>query len=124
MNAAVTLEIKKNDFPKLAKDFPFKVSIIVRKTANDILFEANANAPRDTGYMAGSSSVQFGKGIFGMGAAGDSVTSAIVYWPAHYAAYQEFGTRYIIPKLFATNAAAMMRPIFISAMKSLIKGNV
>jgi hypothetical protein len=104
---SVTVIIKKNEFKKKANAYPGKVSRIVRKTAFDILADANTETPYDTGFLAGSASISVAD------------TQASIHWAAFYAMYQEFGTRYIAPVLFATRAADRHRPLFIAALETL-----
>jgi HK97 gp10 family phage protein len=116
---SVTVTIKKNDFKKKADAYPGKVSRIVRKTAFDLLERATPNVPVDTGFLRNSGGVRVGRGMFGMFGGSGSETSAEVYWSAFYAIYQEFGTRYIAPNFFATNAARDVRGAFVAALESL-----
>jgi HK97 gp10 family phage protein len=109
MKATLTLEIKKNDFEKLAKQLPNKTSVVVRKTAMDILAYSVPETPIDTGFLRNSASVSY------------NATQASVHWAAEYAIYQEFGTRYFEGKLFATHAVAKVEPLFVEAMKQLLE---
>lgn len=115
----IHVEIKFNKFNQIASQFPVKVSVIVRKAAFDILARGKAYTPRDTGYLADSATVEVGSGMAGLFGGGGGMTSAIVHWPALYAMYQNFGTRYIAPVLFANRAANEIAPSFIAAMKSI-----
>ena len=111
MRGSVSLTIKKNDFRKIAGAMPNKTSAVIRKTAFDIITIATPNTPVETGFLRNSASVQM-----------ESEFLAIVMWAAHYARFQEFGTRWIAPKLFATGAAESVRPGFVSAMKQMLAG--
>ncbi len=113
------VEIKFNKFSQIAASLPTKVGEVVRKAAFDILARGSAYAPVKTSYLRNSGGVRVGGsmgGIFSGGAA----TSAEVFWSAHYAIYQNFGTRFIAPVLFANRAASEVAPSFIAAMKSLV----
>lgn len=119
MNPTFSVEIRFNKFSQIAANLPVKVGEVVRKAAFDILARGSAYAPVDTGFLRNSGGVRVGggmAGVFGGGAA----TSAEVFWAAFYAIYQNFGTRFIPPVLFANRAAAEVAPSFIAAMKSLV----
>lgn len=105
----IRVEIKKNDFKKKAEAYPKKVSVIVRKTITDIQRLADPETPIDTGFLRTFKFVEFS----------DNGTKGTIHWIAAYALYQEFGTRFIAPKLFATRAVAAAKPNFIAALKSL-----
>lgn len=108
MKAELSVEIKKNDFEKIARNLPYKTSLVVRKTAFDILRLSVPRTPVLTSFLRNSASVSW------------TETQAAIFWAASYAIYQEFGTRYIAPKLFATSAVEEVKPFFIEAMKQLL----
>lgn len=90
---------------------PSRTSAIIRKTAFDIIALSTPLTPFETGFLRGSATVEMQGELL-----------AFVYWAAAYAKYQEFGTRWIAPKLFATTAAEQVRPGFIRAMESMLQG--
>jgi len=104
----IEIIIKKNEFGKAANAYPKKVSMVVRKTGNDIIRYAAPNTPVDTGFLRlAVTIVAFSDLLVG------------VYWSAYYAIYQELGTRYIEGKFFATKAAEQARQPFIEAIKAI-----
>lgn len=109
MRPVVTVKIKRNDFKKIAGTMPRKTQSVVRKTAFDIITAAAPATPVLTGFLRGSASVLT-----------PSDFEAVIFWAAHYAAYQEFGTRWIAPKLFATGAAEQVRPQYVRAMENML----
>lgn len=113
MRGNISVEIKKNDFKKIAGEMPRKTSAVVRKTAFDILRLSIPNTPVDTSFLRNSASV-----------IQESEFSMLIYWAAHYAAYQEFGTRWIQPKLFATTAAETVRPLYAKALADMLQSLV
>ena len=119
MNPTYYVEIRFNKFAAIAASLPAKVGAIVRKAAFDILARGSAYAPVDTGFLRNSGGVRVGGGMGGI-FGGGSATSAEVFWAAFYAIFQNFGTRFIAPVLFANRAAAEVAPSFIAAMKSLV----
>lgn len=108
MQPGISIGVKKNDFEKIARGMPAKTSAVVRKTAFDILALSIPRTPVDTGFLRNSASVSA------------TDTEAAIHWAAHYAAFQEFGTRYIAPRLFATSAAEAVRPGYVQAMKQML----
>jgi hypothetical protein len=118
MNGTYSVEIKFNNFNAIAKSLPTKVGEIVRKAAFDILARGSAYAPIRTGFPLNSGGVRVGGGMAGI-FGGGTATSAEVFWAAFYAIYQNFGTRFIAPVLFANRAASEVAPSFIAAMKSI-----
>jgi HK97 gp10 family phage protein len=104
----MTMEIKFNHFERAAKAYPKKVSMVVRKTGNDIIRFAAPNTPVDTGFLRMAVTVvAFSDLLVG------------VYWSAFYAIYQELGTRYIQGNFFATKAVEQARQPFIDAIKAI-----
>lgn len=104
----MSIEVKKNDFEKAARNYPAKVSKVIRKTGNDIIRFAAPNTPVDTGFLRMAVTiVSFNDLLIG------------VYWSAFYAVYQELGTRYIPGKFFATNAAETATEPYIQAIKAI-----
>ena len=118
MNGTFSVEIRFNKFSAIAASFPAKVGEVVRKAAFDILARGSAYAPIRTGFLRNSGGVRVGSGMSGIFGGGGS-TSAEVFWAAFYAIYQNFGTRYIAPVLFANRAASEVAPSFIAAMKAI-----
>lgn len=104
----ISIEVIKNDFNKAAKNYPGKVSEVVKKTGYDIITFAAPNTPVDTGFLRLAVTVV----IY-------SATLIGVYWSAFYALYQELGTRYIQGKFFATKATDQARQPFIEAIKAI-----
>lgn len=119
MNPIIGVEITKNDFQKKANAYPQQVSRIVRKTAYDILRISTPLTPKRTGMLRSNTGVLTGARLAGGIAGAGSDTVAVVYWAQFYAVYQEFGTRRITPRLFATQATAIAKPGFIAALKEL-----
>lgn len=102
------VEMKRNEFSRIAKDYPHKTSQVVRKTAFDLRKAAAPFTPYETGTLAGSPEVQV-----------KSTTFAIVIWGVHYAIYQNEGTRYIAGNFFAQKGAAVIKPTFVDAMRAI-----
>lgn len=111
MATGISLEIKKNDFARLSGKLPRETSAIISKAAFDVITLATPKTPVDTGFLRNSATVAMENDFL-----------AIVTWAAEYAAYQEFGTRSIAPRLFATGGAEQVRPEFTQAMKQMLKG--
>jgi len=107
-NLEISVTVKKNDFFDAARNYPGKVNTVCRRTGFGIIRAAAPNTPVDTGFLRMAVTVvEFNTTLIG------------VYWTAFYAIYQEFGTRYISGKFFATNAAEQNRWPFVQAIKAI-----
>lgn len=100
--------IKYNNFGKLASKLPQAVSLIVRKTAEDIEANAKTVVPVDTGKLKNSITSEF-----------PSLTKAIVAPHTDYAAYVEYGTRKMRARPYMRPSAEVIAPVFIEACKRL-----
>jgi hypothetical protein len=111
VKGSVSITVKKNLFPKIAAALPDLTSMVVEKTLNDVIVAATPLTPVDTSFLRNSAAVFM-----------ESSLTGYVMWAAHYAKFQEFGTRYIAPRLFATGGAEAVRPQFIRAMEAMLAG--
>lgn len=104
----ISVTVKKNEFHNAARNYPGKVNAVCRRTGFGIIRAAAPNTPVDTGFLRTAVTVvEFNQTLIG------------VYWSAFYAIYQEFGTRYIAGKFFATGAAEQNRWPFVEAIKAI-----
>lgn len=93
-------------------------SKVIRKTLLDVLADAAALAPVDTGALKNSLSPSGEGNVFDMkpgdlfGVAGTSL---------EYAGFVEFGTRRMAAQPYLTPAAERQRPAFEAAMAHLLK---
>lgn len=92
--SGVTIRVKFNNLGAIAAAMPDAVDLVLEKFIIDVDADAAVNTPVDQGYLKNSREVG-GKRI---------------YWPAHYAAYQNFGTRFMAARPFATNAVDKAMP--------------
>jgi HK97 gp10 family phage protein len=98
-----SVTINHNRFPEIRAKLPHETKLVVAKTAMMIL--AEADPPRDTGNLAGFT----------------SITENSVTWHAFYAGFVNYGTRYMAARPFVEDAVAIVRPQFIAAMDELSK---
>lgn len=110
MNITVKYAVNVDRLREAIAKFPVAVSAAVKKSAFDIQDTAQALAPVDTGYLAGS------------------ITSTIEKFyaeiepAAEYAAYVEFGTRKMEAQPFMRKSVDMHGPKFVAAIEEIMKG--
>ena len=112
MAEGIRIDVAMNIFPRLSGDFPRRTSEAIGLGLFKVLEEADPRTPRDTGNLAGGAMVRFNPGA----------QDGTVYWPAPYAAHQEFGTRFHAPQPFARPAVDIVQPQLIEAMKQAAGG--
>ncbi len=90
-----------------------KGALVLRKTVADVVADAKAFAPVDTGYLRSS--------IYGEveGDGRSKVMSAVIGAEAYYAVYQEFGTSTQPGTPFLRPALERRVPLFEAAMAQL-----
>lgn len=116
--ASVTIKLLYNHTKAIKAEIRENASRVVRKTALDILNDAQHLAPVDTGALKNSLAPGGPQNIFEM-KPGDLV--AIVGTSVPYAGYQEYGTRFMPAHPFLLPAVERNRPVFEAAMAHLIK---
>jgi HK97 gp10 family phage protein len=87
----------------------------IEKSLKEIVQEARARARVDTGAMRDSITYWV---------EGSPVDSGYAECTVPYAAYQEFGTRYISPNYFMTGAFQKVIPRLPSSVADVIRGEV
>jgi len=91
---SVQVLVRLNRLPEIAAALPGAARDLVDKTLLDIEATATANCPVETGNLKNNR----------------SRTPNSVRWNAHYAAYVNFGTRYMAARPFVTNAVNAVMP--------------
>ncbi len=101
MVATITVQVRTNRLPEMARRFRPEVSRVVGRFLFGVDRDSVRHTPVDTGFLVNSRQVRFNQGD----------TAGEVYWGAGYAAYQNSGTsRGIRPKRFAEQAVDANRP--------------
>lgn len=103
---SVSVVINKNNFPTIAARFPQAVDEITTLYLFKVHEAADPNTPRDTGDLANNVVVTPSRG----GRGGQ------VHWSMEYAAYVNGGTIFQAPQPFATDAANLIRPAWVTAL--------
>ena len=103
------IDVKFNDFPKIAKKLPKAVGTIMTKGTHDIEAHADSQTPVDTGNLKSSKSTSITDGGL------DNTIS----WSADYAGHVNYGTRNQAAQPFATDAAEKVFPSIINALRQL-----
>ncbi len=120
----IVAQLVSNRLPEITAALRPKASEIVRRTAMDILANAEANLPNpdgrgvDTGNLKDSYQVGDPDNVFEM-KPGD--TEAVVGTSVEYAPYVEMGTSRMAAIPHLTPAAEKVRPGFEQAMKKLVE---
>lgn len=113
LKLTIDVQVKSNRFGELARRLPNLAGQAVRLTAALIVQRAAMVAPVDTGALRNSvASVQTGP------------MAAAVYVGVAYAAFVEFGTRYMAAQPFFIPAIEWARPQFEAAIANALKGLV
>lgn len=87
-----------------------KVAATNAQVAQRFVAAADPKTPKDTGRLVGTKVVE-------STGAGASIT-----YTAPYAGYQEFGTRYIAPRAFASGAADEVAPWYMAELGRAVEG--
>lgn len=113
IRAHIAVRVVFNHFPKITNDIVAQAESIVAKAAMDIVAGTQANIA--------------GHGLIDTGALFNSVKAERIgrmRWRvivgAEYGIYHEFGTRSLPARPFLGPAADLVRPRFLSAMRSLL----
>jgi HK97 gp10 family phage protein len=97
---SVRIRINFNHLDDIAARSPEAAAMLVDKTLLDIEADATAHCPvGETGNLKNNRSWRVA-----------SATRKAVRWNAHYAAYVNFGTRYMAARPFVTNAVNAVMP--------------
>lgn len=99
----VTISVIHNRLGEMQSKLPGAVELAVDKFLGDVHAYAGARTPRRTGYLANSVS----RGAMW------------IAWGALYAAYVNFGTRYMAARPFATDAFNRAIPGLMAALADL-----
>jgi HK97 gp10 family phage protein len=105
---SVTIHIKSNRFPEIAKQFHNEASQVVRKTTFDVEAGAKRLAPVDTGLLRNSIQSLLEGDLTG-----------VVFTNVEYSVYLEYGTRRMSARPFMTPALEAERQPFIRALQSI-----
>lgn len=108
MNVTVNFKITNNRLPEIIGKCPALVTAAVKKTAYDILDDAQNIVPIDTGYLAGSITVT------------TEEFYATVQPAAEYAAYVEFGTWKMGAQPYMRPAGDLNAPKFDAAITAIL----
>jgi HK97 gp10 family phage protein len=94
VSAGVTIRVKFNRLGDIARELPEAAETIVDKFLTDVDADATINTPVDTGYLKNSKVREKNR----------------IAWGADYAAYVNFGTRFMEAQPFASNAVEHALP--------------
>lgn len=108
MNISVNYKVRNNRLPEIIGKMPALVTAIVKKTAYDILDDAQNVVPVDTGYLGGSITVT------------TEEFYAEVEAAAEYAGYVEFGTWKMGAHPYMRPAAVLNAPKFDAAVTAIL----
>lgn len=100
---SVTVTITSNKLPPMPAHLNAAVKDITKKALFDVVAIADPMTPVDTNHLRSAK----------------EITETSVHWLAYYAAYQNNGTVYIAPKLFATTGAERVKPQWIRALSQI-----
>lgn len=104
----VTVRVVFNDFPKRAAQIEAKADAIVTKTAMDLEGQMKVREAVRTGFLRAST---------------QAVRVARRHWRvvvgADYGAFVNYGTRHQAPQPFVEPAIAVVRPVFLAAMRKV-----
>lgn len=114
MKYSLTLEVKYNHFPALAKKWPQEAADIQGHIVGMIIQIADPLTPVLTGNLKNNKQIDFG----GIGKAG------FVHWLAPYTGYVVFGTRHMAARPFIQTAVAQVQPIFEQAIEKMLEQGV
>lgn len=109
MRMTATIEVKRNDFPKIAKGLRSGADEIQAQTILMIVQTADPQTPVDTGNLKNNKTIETGGG----GQPG------FIHWHAAYAWFVHNGTSRMPARPFAASAAAQVWPLFQTAMQEL-----
>lgn len=98
-----SIRIVNNRLGEMRAKLPQATELAIDKFLADVDMYASARTPRRTGYLANARSR--GKGW--------------IQWDALYAAFVNFGTRYMAARPFATDAFNRASPGLMAALKDL-----
>ena len=109
VEAGITITVTSNKFPAILAQFPDQADAATGKTALDCSHRSEPRTPFRHGDLRGRRQVRrVARGHW------------MVYWPVHYAAYQEFGTvRGVKAQRFARAAAQEVIPGWLAALSHL-----
>ena len=102
---AVTIRVKFNKFPDVAAELPREFDKIVDKFLTDVEGDATQFAPVRTGHLKNARTREKNR----------------VTWHADYAAYVNFGTRYMAAQPFVSNAVEANLPGAEAAVEDLAR---
>jgi len=122
---AATIRVSINvKFGAISRQAHSRAALAVKKAAFDIEAHAKANAPVDTGFLEATITAdRYSRGnksahplLF---KAADPLTWTVTAY-AGYAAYVEYGTRFMPAQPFMSPAADLVRPSLQAALRQLI----
>jgi HK97 gp10 family phage protein len=91
---AVEVRVRLNRLPEITAALPSAGTFLVDKTLTDVEVRATDACPVDTGNLRNNRGRDQNR----------------IHWRAHYAAYVNFGTRYMVARPFVTNAVNAVMP--------------
>lgn len=100
---SVSVEIRRNDFPRIAGRFEPAVAEITQLAVFKVHEAADPNTPRNNGDLANN--VVDGPDF--------------VHWLMLYAGFQDKGTVFMPGTFFATNAANLVFPQWVQALSQI-----
>lgn len=101
--AGVTIIVRSNKLAAIAAALPDAVEMVLEKFMLDVDADATAHTPVDSGNLKNSR----------------QPSKFRIYWPAHYAAYVNFGTRFMAARPFASDAVDRALPGLEAALDDL-----
>jgi len=104
------LQVKKNQFPRLAARFPDRVAYLMNQALLSTVYAADKITPVDTGLLRANKTLAFAtSGNF----------EASVTWNQEYGVSQEYGTARMAAQPFAQPAADKVTPNYLAQLAKL-----
>lgn len=106
----IRLEVKKNEFEKIASELPVKAAAVVHETALEVSARTKASTPVRTGKL------QRGWYVRHEGAFRSRIANQTRYWP-----FVEFGTHKMPAHPMVTPAVEGLRASFIARLRGIFR---
>lgn len=105
-----------NNFDEIAGQSESRIINKMQTGMQNFLLVADRLTPVDEGLLKANKTIHVPSRSFGSNPKGK------IIWNQHYGIYQEFGTVYNPPVLFATRAAAMVMPGYVRSFDGVFEG--
>ncbi len=109
---SISIQVLRNDFPKIGRGLEGRVADINTKAAFDCIAAAAPLTPVDTGALKNSGAVSPGNA---------ANPTATVSWAQAYAPHVELGTARMAAQPFARPAAEQVKPGWIAALSQAVQ---